>query len=1442
MKIKLFKKILAAVLTAAMILSSSGFTAFAAEKVMVKGVYTNFVNATMASGTTKQIITYTEPNNATEQGMRFLTSNSKVATVTSKGLVSAVAPGKAVITVYAKDGSKEKQTVKITVLNNLLIDKSKIDSDNEIIIWDKTYGNVTIDNSIGDATLYLSGVTVKNKLIMEDGNYNVYLYDSSAKLVELAESKTDTVSFATENDSTQTVPGLFIFSNSTVSGITSGLNFNLQQDSTSQVNTITFDQTDANNSNLSLSGFTGNLVINSTGSGLVNLNASGCNILSVTVIGTTGSGAVLLSNTSDSQIGSLQVNGSANVNLQVPTGTVSINAGAQGATLTVGSTVSTLNNNGTGSNLNIASTIGNLLSSGAGAHIQLNQGASLEQQTVSGTGSSVQDNNPVYTGGGAGGAGSPATVVKIEAGAIIADYDFEDGVYNLEKRNTIGLLLTNVGNASGKSLLVSNRKATSDGVAISLVPFTVANTSKHVTISITADVMYDTGAATSLFKFTSDDGKYSTAGSATVNKGEWKTITGTYKVLGTTARVYLENDNLNPYYLDNLVVTINKVEDLVPVSSITVNKSSEILGVGSQTKISATVLPTTAEDTSVAYSSADASIASVDSTGLVTARKGGTVIITASANYGGLKAYTTIIVDPTIKVYKVGIDKKCLILTSLTGTTQLTATATLNASPMTSTITWSSSDTAIASVDQTGKITPVGLGTATITAQTVVDVDGTPQTFSATSKVIVDTNAVFAQTYDSADTAIGFTGRGNGKPAYEDGYIKVTGRTLGWHGAAYSVGSFAGKKMRITADVKHGKLSPTNIKITYNTGSTYPGIVNSGNIPVGEWMTITGTFDVKSTDASPIIYFESDDATADIYFDNVVISYVSDLTAVPTPSPSPTPTAGALPTPGAYTNNTNMALATNGGVVTASVAGEGTYAAVNDGNRSFSNSARWRYNAYPSWLEIDFNGTYPIETINLFAQQEASRTDEPTESMTSIYAINKFDVQAYDGTQWVAVPGGTVTSNDKVWYKLVLSTPVITNKIRINMPVQGRDSDNYARFIELEAFTPVVGGSTPTGTPTGTPTPTPTGTPTPTPTGTPSGTPTPTPVPALPISFNFEGEPVTTSSIGSLTAQTITTASMVTAVQSDFTTPSNKMLKVVNSNYNTVPKFSITLPEGKTLADYTQLTAKYYSVSGTDSAYKPAYLLAANSLNYTGASLDTCPDLIAPKVDSGFSGNGSWKIVTFSIDHTKATAVSGSAIEIAIGMSAPNNATFFLDEITLVPASGTADVVESFEGVAPVVGSAGQATVTGTVVTKSDFVGMLLTNASTNVLAVTNSNFNEAVKLTVTLAPETTISNYTSLSFKLYLPKTLATGDTQGFTYKDFTISIGGTVTSTSDASTLNQKWATASQQGTWVTVTSTITSAIKTNVGSATTFEIALGCHTSSTTAYYIDDITLIP
>ncbi len=89
------------------------------------------------------------------------------------------------------------------------------------------------------------------------------------------------------------------------------------------------------------------------------------------------------------------------------------------------------------------------------------------------------------------------------------------------------------------------------------------------------------------------------------------------------------------------------------VTSVSLDKTSVTLGVGNTTTLKATVLPTTASQKDVVWSSSNTQVASVNQSGVVTANAEGTATITVTTKDGGYTATCKVTV-PKPPQYKVG--------------------------------------------------------------------------------------------------------------------------------------------------------------------------------------------------------------------------------------------------------------------------------------------------------------------------------------------------------------------------------------------------------------------------------------------------------------------------------------------------------------------------------------------------------------------------------------------------------------------------------------------------------------------------------------------------------------------------------------------------------------------------------------------------------------------
>ena len=160
--------------------------------------------------------------------------------------------------------------------------------------------------------------------------------------------------------------------------------------------------------------------------------------------------------------------------------------------------------------------------------------------------------------------------------------------------------------------------------------------------------------------------------------------------------------------------TVTVIE--IPVKSINLDKTNVELLVGKSTTISATVLPVDAADRSVTWTSSDPSVASIENK-IITANKVGTATITATTS-NGIKA--TCIVKVTsneIAVTGITLSESFFILNE--GENKTVVATIMPSNATNKALTWTSSDSSVASVDQNGKVTALRVGKATITATAV---------------------------------------------------------------------------------------------------------------------------------------------------------------------------------------------------------------------------------------------------------------------------------------------------------------------------------------------------------------------------------------------------------------------------------------------------------------------------------------------------------------------------------------------------------------------------------------------------------------------------------------------------------------------------------------------------------------------------------------------------
>lgn len=158
---------------------------------------------------------------------------------------------------------------------------------------------------------------------------------------------------------------------------------------------------------------------------------------------------------------------------------------------------------------------------------------------------------------------------------------------------------------------------------------------------------------------------------------------------------------------------------------------------------------------------------------------------------------------------------------------------------------------------------------------------------------------------------------------------------------------------------------------------------------------------------------------------------------------------------------TNVAASSNGATATGSseyVNGGFAASSAIDGEHkglNWGSDGGWNDNTrdvYPDWLEVAFSGSKTVNEIRVYTiQNDFHNPVEPdANTPADLYGLTDFNVQYWDGSTWLTVPGGVVTGNDKAMRVFTFTgAGITTTKIRI---LVNDARSHFSRIAEVEAF------------------------------------------------------------------------------------------------------------------------------------------------------------------------------------------------------------------------------------------------------------------------------------------------------------------------------------------------------------------------------------------------------
>jgi hypothetical protein len=108
--------------------------------------------------------------------------------------------------------------------------------------------------------------------------------------------------------------------------------------------------------------------------------------------------------------------------------------------------------------------------------------------------------------------------------------------------------------------------------------------------------------------------------------------------------------------------------------------------------------------------------------------------------------------------------------------------------------------------------------------------------------------------------------------------------------------------------------------------------------------------------------------------------------------------------------------------------------------------------AYPDWLEVNLGSPRRLNMIRVYTLQDNYQSGQEPMATTAATAegLIDFDVQYWNGSGWVTVPGGEVRANALALRSLAFNE-LTTAKVRV---LVHNARNNFSRIVEVEALGP----------------------------------------------------------------------------------------------------------------------------------------------------------------------------------------------------------------------------------------------------------------------------------------------------------------------------------------------------------------------------------------------------
>ena len=327
-----------------------------------------------------------------------------------------------------------------------------------------------------------------------------------------------------------------------------------------------------------------------------------------------------------------------------------------------------------------------------------------------------------------------------------------------------------------------------------------------------------------------------------------------YGKVGSAAEEYAEENDIPFVDVDNPVI---------PVASVTLDKTELEIETGKTATLTATITPDNATNKEVTWSTSNRNVATV-SNGTVTAVGAGKATITAETSNGMKATCNVTVTNPVVAVTGIKLNKTSVTLEK-GKTEKLTATITPD-DATDKTVTWTTDNNKVAVVSD-GTVSAVGVGTAVITAETangikttctvtvkepIVEVTGIKlsktsvnlekgKTTTITATITPSNATNKTVTWTSSDTKVATVSNG-----------KITAKAAGT--ATITAKSNNGKTATCKVTVKNPTVAVTGIKLSKT----------SVNLEKGKTTTITATITPSNATNKTVTWTSSNTKVATV--------------------------------------------------------------------------------------------------------------------------------------------------------------------------------------------------------------------------------------------------------------------------------------------------------------------------------------------------------------------------------------------------------------------------------------------------------------------------------------------------------------------------------------------------------------------------------------------------